>query len=90
MLGFLGQRSAVSGEGSNPSILVLFLVIYLMLVVLSYLKNRMLTTLNSDFISEKEDSDMGKVAIKKCFVASVVEVVQTLGTSLVALDGPLT
>ncbi|WP_317199353.1 hypothetical protein [uncultured Psychrobacter sp.] len=83
-------RSAVSGEGSNPSILVLFSVIFFMLVILSYLKNRMLMTLDSDFNSEKEDNNMGKVAMLKCLAASVIDVIQALGTSLVVFGGPLT
>jgi len=61
-----------------------------MLMILSYLKNRMLTTLNSDYNSEREDNYMGKVAISKCFAASVIDVIQALGTSLVAFGGPLT
>lgn len=83
-------RSAVSGGGSNPSALVLFLVICLVLMVLSYLKNRMLTTLDSDCNSEREDNSMGKVAILKIFAASVIDIIQALGTSFVAFGGPLT
>lgn len=62
-----------------------------MLVVLSYIKNRMLTTLDSGHNPEKADSKMGRVTtFLKCFVASVVDVSQALGTSLVAFGGPLT
>jgi len=51
----------------------------------------MLTTLDSDRNSEKGDSNMGKVTtFVKCFVASVIDVFQALGTSLVAFGGPLT
>jgi hypothetical protein len=62
-----------------------------MLVVLAYIKNRMLTTLDSGQSPEKEDSSMGKVvSFIKCSIASVADVVQSLGTSLVAFGGPLT
>lgn len=62
-----------------------------MLVVLAYIKNRMLTTLDSGQNPEKGDNNMGKeTAFVKCFVASVVDVCQALGTSLVAFGGPLT
>lgn len=88
---FRRLRLAVSGGGSNPPVLVLFLVVCLMLVVFSYMKNRMLTTLDSGHSSEKGDSNMGKVTtFVKCSVASVIDVSQALGTSLVAFGGPLT
>lgn len=47
----------------------------------------MLTTLDSGQDPEKEDSVMGRA---KCVVASVIDVFQALGTSLVASGGPLT
>jgi hypothetical protein len=51
----------------------------------------MLTTLDSGQSPEKEDSSMGKVvSFIKCSIASVADVVQSLGTSLVAFGGPLT
>ena len=80
-------RLTVSGGGSNPALLVLFLATITLLVVFSYIKNRMLTTLDSGQNPEKEDSIMGKA---KCLVASVIDVFQALGTSLVAFGGPLT
>ncbi|CUA87807.1 hypothetical protein Ga0061064_1955 [Pseudidiomarina woesei] len=45
----------MSGGGSSYSMLVLFSVVYLMLVVLSYVKNRMPTTLRSDHGPERGD-----------------------------------
>jgi hypothetical protein len=51
----------------------------------------MLTTLDSGQNPEKGDNNMGKeTEFVKCFVASVVDVCQALGTSLVAFGGPLT
>ena len=62
-----------------------------MLVVLSYVKNRMLTTLDSGHGSEKGDNNMRKATtFAKYAVASVIDVGQALGTSLVAFGGPLT
>ncbi len=88
---FRRLRLAVSGGGSNPPMLVLFSVVCLMLVVLSYVKNRMLTTLDSGHGPEKGDNNMRKATtFAKCAVASVIDVSQALGTSLVAFGGPLT
>jgi len=71
--------------------LVLFSVVCLLLVVLSYVKNRMLATLDSGHGPEKGDNNMRKVTtFAKCAVASVIDVSQALGTSLVAFGGPLT
>jgi len=71
--------------------LVLFSVVCLMLVVLSYLKNRMLTKLDSGHSPEKGDDNMRKATtLAKCAVASVIDVGQALGTSFVAFGGPLT
>jgi hypothetical protein len=51
----------------------------------------MLTTMDSGHSSEKGDSTMGKVTtFLKCSIASVFDVFQALGTSLVAFGGPLT
>ena len=50
----------------------------------------MLTTLDSDCNSERGGNSMGKVAILKIFAASVIDVIQALGTSFVAFCGPLT
>lgn len=70
-------RLAVSGGGSNPLTLVLFSVVCLMLVVMSYLKNRLLTTSDSGHIPEKGDNNMRKVtSFIKCSVASVIDVSQ--------------
>jgi len=80
-------RLTVFGGGSIPPVLVLFLVVCSLLVIFSYLKNRMLTTLDSGQYPEKADNNMGKV---KCAVASVIDVFQALGTSLVAFGGPFT
>jgi hypothetical protein len=81
---------AVGGGGSNPPAIVLFSVVCLTLVVLSYLNNRLLTTLDSGHYPEKEDNNMGKAAsFVKCSVASAIDVSQALGTSLVAFGGPL-
>ena len=56
-------------------------------MIFSYVKNRLLTTLDSGQNPEKGGSVMGKA---KCVVASVLDVFQSLGTSLVAFGGPLT
>jgi len=51
----------------------------------------MLTALDSGCNPEKGDSNMEKVTtFVKCSVASVTDVFQVLGTSLVAYGGPLT
>tara|TARA_B100000780_G_C21126329_1_gene457130 strand:- start:7733 stop:8008 length:276 start_codon:yes stop_codon:yes gene_type:complete len=91
MFFFRRFRLAVGGGGSNPPALVLFSVVCLVLVVFSYLKNRLLTTLDSSHNLEKGDNTMRKVTtFAKCSVASVIDVSQALGTSLVAFGGPLT
>lgn len=79
-------RLTAFGGGSNPPALVLFLVVLFVLMVFAYFKNRMLTTMDSDQNSEKEDNKMGKV---KCMFASVLDVCQATGTSLVSFGGPL-
>jgi len=56
-------------------------------MICSYVKNRLLTTLDSGQNPEKAGSVMEKA---KCVVASVIDVFQALGTSLVAFGGPLT
>lgn len=62
-----------------------------MFVVLSYVKNRMLTTLDSGHGPEKEGDNMRKAMIfAKCAVASVIDLGQALGTSIVPFGGPLT
>tara|TARA_R100000306_G_C4360805_1_gene135167 strand:- start:162 stop:317 length:156 start_codon:yes stop_codon:yes gene_type:complete len=51
----------------------------------------MLTTLDSGHGPEKGDNNMRKATtFAKCAVASVIDVSQALGTSLVAFGGPLT
>ena len=61
MFFFRRFRLAVGGGGSNPPALVLFSVVCLVLVVFSYLKNRLLTTLDSSHNLEKGDNTMRKV-----------------------------
>ncbi|MDO6420845.1 hypothetical protein [Saccharophagus degradans] len=84
-------RLAVSGMGSNPVPLALFLVAVTLLIVFGYIKNRMLTTLESGLYPDKEGNTMGKVVVYgKIVIASVAELVVALGASLLASGGPLT
>mgnify|MGYP005824351285 FL=1 len=77
--------------GSNPIPLALSLVAVTLLIVLSYIKNRVLTTLELGHIPSKEGNTMEKaMTCVKHVVASVAEVASALGASMLASDGPLT
>lgn len=76
--------------GSNPIPLALSLVAVTLLIVLVFMKERVLTTLELGQNPSKEGSDMEKAKMyAKYMVVSVAEVASALGASLVALVGPL-
>lgn len=79
-----------SGESSTLSGFVLFSVVFLALSVLTFIKNRLLATFDSDHYSEREDRPMTrlKMHLRVC-VASVVEVVLALGMNLPVVVEPL-
>ncbi|WP_415884728.1 hypothetical protein ACMXYO_08630 [Neptuniibacter sp. QD37_6] len=77
--------------GSTPIPLALLLVAVTVLTVFVYIKNRMLTTLESGHKPGKEGDIMEKVILySKNVLASVAEIVAALGVSLLASAGPLT
>jgi hypothetical protein len=77
--------------GSIPIPLALFLVAVTLLIVLVYIKNRVLTTLESGLNPDKEGNIMGKAIMYGKFVlVSVAEVATALGASSLASVGPLT
>ncbi len=81
----------VSGVGSNPAHLVLSSAAVTLLIVCSYVKNRVLTTLEPGQNPGKEGSNMGKAKMyAKYVVASVADVALALGASFLASVGPLT
>ncbi len=76
--------------GSNPPLLVLSSVSFLLLVVFAYLKNRVLSTSEPGRCPGKKGSVMGKTENFVLIVlGSVSEVVVALGASLLASVGPL-
>ena len=84
-------RLAVSGVGSNPAPLALFLVTVTLLIVFVYIKSRVLTTLESGLYSGKEGNIMGRAIMYGKFVlVSVAEVAVALGAGSLASVGPLT
>ena len=77
--------------GSNPIPLALSLVAVTLLIVLSYIKNRVLTTLELGHIPGKEGNTMERATTyAKHVVASVAEVASALGASMLASVGLLT
>ena len=76
--------------GSTPYTLALSSVAVSLLIVFSYVKNRVLTTLEPGHYPGMEGNNMRKAIIYvKYVVASVAEVATALGASLVASVGPL-
>ena len=74
-----------SAGGSMPPALALFSVLFFLLVVFSFIKNRMLATTESGRSADKKGSFMRKIKKELFFVlASVSEVVVALGASHVA------
>jgi len=81
---------AVSGTGSTPDILALSSVAVSLLIAFSYVKNRVLTTLEPGHNPGMEGNVMRKaMTYVKIVMASVAEVATALGASLVASVGPL-
>lgn len=77
--------------GSNPIPTALFLVAVTLLIVFVYIKNRVLTTLESGLNPDKEGNIMGKAIMYGKFIfVSVAEVVAALGASSLGQGGPLT
>jgi hypothetical protein len=80
-----------SGMGSNPIGLALSSVAFLLLAALAYAKNRSLATAKEpDHCSVQEDSyvNRAKTYLRVC-IASISEVIFALGTSHLAVVGPL-
>jgi len=85
-------RLTVFGAGSTPVHLVLFLVAFSVLVLVNYVKNRLLTALEPELFSGIGGSTMiRKIKIYVKYVAiSVTEAISALGASSLASGGPLT
>jgi hypothetical protein len=82
----------VNEGGSIPSLVVLSLAIFLLLSTLAYVKNRLLATISQpEHISVQEDNFMSKTkTYVSLSIASIFEVLLTLGASQPSMVEPLT
>ena len=80
----------VSGGSSTLPHFTLFSVATALLIVFTYLKNRLLATIEPGYFPGKEDGLMRKVRTSlKTLAASAAEISVALGVSIVASAGPL-